>query len=242
MTITLYQRVAEDLIGKIRSGHWPEGAVLPSELLLMEQYGTSRNTIRTALKQLEDMGLVSRKRNRGTQVIAQPSAQAFTQSLTTLDDLVSFASAAKRQVVDSHEMVMDKDVARELGCAPGSRWMHISMERREAEARIPLAWTDAFVDPHYAEISSYARAHPDKLLCDLLEQHYGRRVSVIEQAVSSCSVPESVAQRLAMQHDGPGLKVVRRYRDAAKAIVLVTRSYYAGERYTLETTLVRDLK
>lgn len=239
MAITLYQRIAEDLIQKIRSGFFAVGAVLPSEMLLMEQYGTSRNTVRSAMKQLEDMGLVSRKRNRGTQVTAQPSTTAFTQSLTTLEDLVSFASAAKRKVTSSEEVVLDITQAKELGCPPGSRWLHIGMERKEAAAKVALAWTDAYIDPHYAGIEKLADAHPDRLLCDLLELHYGRRVATIDQTVSACHIDERIASRLSAAKEEPGLRVIRRYRDSSRALVLVTRSVYAGTRYELASTLVR---
>ena len=47
MPIPLYQRVAQDLVQKVTSGALPVGTVLPSELDLMESYGTSRNTVPT---------------------------------------------------------------------------------------------------------------------------------------------------------------------------------------------------
>ncbi|QNP48993.1 GntR family transcriptional regulator [Diaphorobacter aerolatus] len=240
MAVTLYQRVAEDLLAKIKSRVYAEGAILPSELQLMEQYATSRNTIRAALKQLEDMGLVSRKRNRGTMVMGLPTASAFSQPLTTLDDLVSYASSAKRKVASSEEVVLDIGLARELGCAPGSRWMHIGMERREDRAQVPLAWTDAYVDPHYEGIQKLAETHADQLLCDLLEAHYGRRVVAINQTISATAIEDRVARKLHIAEGEPGLKVIRRYRDSGKALVLVTRSIYAGGRYEVATTLVRN--
>ena len=132
--VPLYQRIAEDLLQKIRSGAFGVGSVLPAEMLLMEHYGASRNTIRGALKQLQDMGLVSRRRNRGTVVENPPAMGAFTQSLSTLEDLVSLARTATRTIESSTEQVLDIATARELGCAAGSRWLHIAMTRREGGA------------------------------------------------------------------------------------------------------------
>lgn len=239
MALTLYQRIAEDLVRKVTSGEYPVGSILPTELELMDCYTASRNTVRMALRQLQDLGLISRRRNRGTMVEASPVAGAFTQSLSTLEDLVSLAQTAQRQIHSSEELVLDISMARELGCQPGSRWIHIAMTRREMDATRPLAWTDAFIDPHYRGLHQLAGQHPDQLLCDLIETSYGRRISTVDQTVSGCLVSGNVANWLEVEEGSPGLKILRRYRDPARAIVLVTRSVYPADRYSLTTTLTR---
>jgi GntR family transcriptional regulator len=240
MAVSLYQRIAEDLVRKIASGVLPVGSVLPTELQLMTQFEASRNTIRAALRQLQDLGLVSRKRNRGTTVESKPAAGAFTQSLSTLDDLVSLASTATRKICSSSEIVMDIGTARELGCPPGSHWLHIAMSRSTAAAATPLAWTDAYVDPHYSAVKRLAARHPDRLLCDLIEVHHGRRIETVNQTVTPCTLDAEVTRRLQAPDGVPGLKIIRQYRDPAQSIVLVTRSYYPAGRYALTTVLVRN--
>jgi DNA-binding GntR family transcriptional regulator len=237
--VPLYQRIAEDLHQKIRSGEFPVSTVMPAELLLMERYGASRNTIRGALKQLQDMGLVSRRRNRGTVVERPPAMGAFTQSLSTLEDLVSLARTAARTIESSAQRVLDIATARELGCAAGSRWLHIAMTRREGDAATTLGWTDAFVDIHYAGIEHLAAQHPDQLLCDLIESSYGRRIVSVDQKVHACAIDGDLARKLDVQDLSPGLKVIRQYRDPGRAMVLVTRTFYPGDRYVLASTLVR---
>ncbi len=132
MTIALYQQVSEDLLRKITSGKLPVGSLLPTEMELMQTYQTSRNTVRTALHQLQARGLISRRRNRGTMVEALPgSGGSFTQSLASLDGLVTLASTAQREILGSADVVLDTPTARLLQCQPGSRWHHIFMVRRE---------------------------------------------------------------------------------------------------------------
>lgn len=239
MAVALYQRIAQDLVQKVKAGDFPVGCVLPSEMRLMESYGASRNTVRGALKQLQDMGLVSRRRNRGTMVESLPAVGAFTQSLSTLEDLVSLAKSAKREISASKKVVLDIGTARELGCPPGSGWLHIAMTRREAESPVVLGWTDAYVDPHYSGIRRLAARHPDQLLCDLIETSYGRRITTVEQKVSACAIAGPLVAQLGVADGTPGLKIIRQYRDPGRALVLVTRSSYPGDRYALSTTLVR---
>jgi DNA-binding FadR family transcriptional regulator len=51
---------------ELRSMRWSEGERLPTERKLCEQYGVARNTVRRALKQLEEQSLIERHIGRGT--------------------------------------------------------------------------------------------------------------------------------------------------------------------------------
>ncbi len=58
--------VTRNLVQKIQSGVWPPGHRLPPERQLASEYGIARNTLRRALKALEDEGLLVRAVGRGT--------------------------------------------------------------------------------------------------------------------------------------------------------------------------------
>jgi DNA-binding GntR family transcriptional regulator len=238
--VALYQQISEDLSRKIASGALPVGSLLPTEMELMEEYGASRNTVRMALQQLQARGLISRRRNRGTMVEAVPGGVAtFTQSLS-FDDLVTLASTARRQMVGTADVVLDTATARTLQCQPGSRWHRLSMLRGVAGKSRPLGWTDAYVDPHYRQVAELAAQQPDKLLADLIESAYGRRVHSVEQTVSACAVSEQMEQSLGAAKGTPALRVLRHYRDAARALIIVTSSLYPENRYSIVTTLLRS--
>ncbi len=51
---------------ELRSMRWSGGERLPTERDLCEQYGVARNTVRRALKQLEEQSLIERHIGRGT--------------------------------------------------------------------------------------------------------------------------------------------------------------------------------
>ena len=69
----------------------------------------------------------------------------------------------------------------------------IAMIRRETGAQVPLCWTDAYVDPHYAAVRRLAAKFPEHLLCDLLETHCGRPIATVEQTVTACAIPPKIA-------------------------------------------------
>jgi GntR family transcriptional regulator len=62
----LYQQVKEHLIRRVLQGEWKPGECLPSEMKLAEAYGLSQGTVRKAIEELAQDGLVSRHAGRGT--------------------------------------------------------------------------------------------------------------------------------------------------------------------------------
>lgn len=71
---TLDARIRADLEGKIRSGEWPPGARIPTELELTEQYGCARMTVHRAISALVSAGLIERRKKAGS-FVATPHVQ-----------------------------------------------------------------------------------------------------------------------------------------------------------------------
>src|SRR5581483_5741941 len=64
--VPFYFQLAELLEQEIVSGRWEPGLRLPSEIDICSHFGVSRTTLRQALGRLEQEGLVSRHKGRGT--------------------------------------------------------------------------------------------------------------------------------------------------------------------------------
>jgi GntR family transcriptional regulator len=65
-SLPLCRKIREDLAFKIRSGHWRVDEEIPSEAALCRRYGVSRGTIRQALAELVQQGLIYRRQGRGS--------------------------------------------------------------------------------------------------------------------------------------------------------------------------------
>jgi GntR family transcriptional regulator len=65
----LYRKIAESLRKQIESGELSPGQQLRTELELREHYGSSRNTVRDAIKLLTTLGLVETRPGQGTFVV-----------------------------------------------------------------------------------------------------------------------------------------------------------------------------
>ena len=64
--IPLYQQIENDIKEKIASGEYQAGQMLPSENKYCEMYKVSRVTVRNAITDLVDEGILIRKHGKGT--------------------------------------------------------------------------------------------------------------------------------------------------------------------------------
>lgn len=78
--MTVYSQVSEKLKKQIKFRQLRPGDKLPKEVELSEQLGISRKTLRSALNQLEQDGLIIRRKHSGT-VIAEAAADKVRVSL-----------------------------------------------------------------------------------------------------------------------------------------------------------------
>jgi GntR family transcriptional regulator len=83
--LTLTQQVADDLRNRIRRGDFEAGDRLPGELRLVEEYGVSRATIRTALQDLESRGLIHVRRGLGS--VVTPGETGVRADIRRLDSM-----------------------------------------------------------------------------------------------------------------------------------------------------------
>lgn len=84
--VPLYKQIVRALSDSIANGTYRPGDKLPTEAELIEQFGVSRITVRSAIKEMEDAGLVERARGKGTfvssdtQMYAADDRESFTHS------------------------------------------------------------------------------------------------------------------------------------------------------------------
>lgn len=117
--VPLYYQAARAIEEAIEDGRLSSGSKLDSELDLAEQLGISRPTMRAALKQLVDKGLLMRRRGIGTMVAPKPVRRAV--ALTSLyDDLKAAGREPRTSVLALEEIPCPPDVDEYLGLGPNA--------------------------------------------------------------------------------------------------------------------------
>lgn len=64
--VPLWRQVADDIAAQVKSGELPPGSRLPAEPELAEIYGVARGTVRRAVAELREGGVVVVSRGLGT--------------------------------------------------------------------------------------------------------------------------------------------------------------------------------
>src|SRR5262249_34934455 len=233
--------IARDLTDGIQSGRFPVGSFLPTELELRDRYGTSRHTVRAALHELEQLGLVSRRKNVGTRVESSQPTKNFHPSLASLEDLVQFGAEHVRAVQSIEETTVKGALAKELRCASGTRWVRISSLRLQGNGKsAPIGWTDVYLDPAYADIAETVRASPETLISSLIESRYGRRVAEIQQEIEATTASDTQSRELRVEVGTPMLRIVRRYLDSAGEMFEASVSVHPADRFSVSMRLLRS--
>ena len=85
----VYSQVAFDIASKIVSGELREGQRFTGRSLMGSQYGVSSETIRRAMRHLEDMGIVTTQNNVGSTVLSQKRAVEYVEQYQAYHDLLA---------------------------------------------------------------------------------------------------------------------------------------------------------
>ncbi len=122
--VPLYHQLAAELRRAIAEGRLVKGGFLGNELELAETWQLSRPTVRRAIEELVDAGLLVRQRGVGTQVVNDELRPKVR--LTSLHDDLSARDRHPTTTVITHERVIgDAAVCAELSLAPGSTVVHV---------------------------------------------------------------------------------------------------------------------
>ena len=111
--ISLHRRITESLTHRIVSGKLKPGQRLASERKIAETYGASRATVRTALLNLEQAGLITRRKRRSSIVSIQRQHKASIRIACGSSRLVwLFRRLGEMQMLPAHHQLQFVDLTQ----------------------------------------------------------------------------------------------------------------------------------
>ncbi|QEO14397.1 GntR family transcriptional regulator [Agromyces intestinalis] len=230
--VPLYYQVAQRLEQAIRDETLPAGARLENEVALASRLGLSRPTIRRAIQDLVDQGLLVRRRGIGTQVVHGRVTRNV--ELTSLyEDLERAGQEPTTTVLDVASATADERVAEALGVPVGSPTLHI--RRLRFADGVPLAILDNVLPAAYADLER-----------DDLERHglyqllraRGVTMRVAKQRIGARAATAQEADLLDLRRGAAILTMSRTAFDNAGVAVEYGQHCYRPDRYAFEVTLV----
>jgi DNA-binding GntR family transcriptional regulator len=229
--VPLYFQVAQHMEQLIESGEYPPGTQLENEIILADQLGLSRPTMRRAIEYLVDRGLLVRKRGVGTQVV-QPKVRRPVELSSLYDDLASAGKEPRTEVLAFRVEQPTEVAADALGVALDSQVYYI--ERLRYTGDEPLS-----IMHNWIPVSVVA------LDADLLQtrglyqvlRSAGVAMKIASQSIGGRAARAAEARLLGEKPGAPLLTMSRTAYDETGRAVEFGSHIYRASRYTFELTL-----
>lgn len=231
--VPLYHQLAAQLKQAVSSGELPKGVFLDNELDLAEQWQVSRPTVRRAIQELVDDGLLVRRRGVGTQVVNDQVRRPFSLS-SLYDDLTAAGRTPTTEVIELRTGAAPDGVATALGLPPSAPVVHL-VRVRSADDR-PLAIVHNWLLCEVAEDLT-----PDLLgqhgLYALLRERGVRPHSAQQRLGAKAATPEE-ATMLGLALGSPLVTMHRVMQDDTGRPIEVADTVYDAAHYSVEMSVV----
>ncbi|MFT5481837.1 MAG: GntR family transcriptional regulator [Halieaceae bacterium] len=234
----LYAQLASALRGEIVGGVFPVGSLLPTEDKLAERFSVSRYTVREALRQLREDGLVSSRRGAGTIVVSPGATASDIHQVMSINDLVAFATDTRFAIEIVRMVTISKKLAWRTGLASGEEWLVVHGYRYPDELTVPVCAAEYYIHRDYAAVGRILQRHTGPIF-PLIEDMFGLSIVEVHQQISATFIPTKLAADFEIAEESAALEVRRSYKTDAGKIVQVTINTHPADRFQHSMTMRR---
>ncbi|NOH62228.1 phosphonate metabolism transcriptional regulator PhnF [Vibrio sp. RE88] len=110
------------------------GEYLPPEATLAQRFSVNRHTLRRAIDELVNNGLVQRHQGKGNMVVRQPKEYRLHSGAHFTKNLIEQGAMPRSEVLQSRMISASPKIARYLGIDEGSKIIHIRTLRKTEES------------------------------------------------------------------------------------------------------------
>lgn len=222
-----YQQIADELRDRIAAGEFTGGRLLPSEATLSTDFAVSRVTVRRALEQLRDAGLLDARQGLGWYVASEPLRQALDHLDTIEQQLVAAGAVAERRVLDFAFTDPPAPVAATLGDGRVLEVRRVNLADGEPFARVTV-WCPEAVGATLSRDD--VEAQPFYELLDV-------ELAGAEQSIGAEAAEPDDAELLGVPVGSPVLVCERTTFTADGTAVLHSQHVYPGHRTVFSAQL-----
>jgi DNA-binding GntR family transcriptional regulator len=232
--VPLYYQVSRQIEAAIDRGDLTAGTRLENETGLARRWGLSRPTMRRAIQELVDKGLLVRKRGIGTQVVGHGQVKRQLQLTSLFDDLARSGQNPTTKVLVHEITTADDDVGHELNVAAGTSVMHV--ERLRYADGEPLALMRNWLPVEVASASNVAHLESGGLYA--LFRASGINTRIASQRIGARLATANEAKPLQVRRGAALLTAERTTYDDNGRAVEFGRHIYRADKYSFEVMVV----
>src|ERR1700741_2538786 len=203
---TLYSKVEEAIATEIAQGEYRPGDQLPTEDALLQRFQVSRITVRRAIQNLVNRGLLEIRRGVGTFVLSPQIKAELTKLTGFVEDMNAAGRKATARVVSQGVVAASARVAERLQLAKGTKVMQI--KRVRLADGTPISFDETYLPLSLGKqiVRSDLRRHP---IFTLLEEEYGVPLVEADYELEAVIATKAVADALQVKVGSPIFQIER---------------------------------
>jgi GntR family transcriptional regulator len=202
----LYSRIQEYIAELILSGKLAPETKIQSEREFSEDLGVSRMTVRRALTELVNEGLLERKHGSGTYVSKPKVTYESAELVNTIEAMQQRNIATASQLLEFSEIAASRRLADLLNIEIGNPIYRVDILR--FANRVPVILERVFFP--YRRFPNLDEWDLEKSsIYDLLTSVYQVKLGRISQTVEAVAAADTVAQQLRIEENSPLLMLSR---------------------------------
>lgn len=231
----LYEQIKGYILDNIQAGVFAPESRIPSERALSEQFGVSRLTVKRAIDELTQTGVLYVQIGKGT-YISRPKVLGQLEQLTGFThEMSQRGRRASSRVLEAGVAPASVEEARALRLAPGAPVMRLTRLRLADDvpmaiekSHLSAARVPGILDRHdFSRVSLYAA----------LRESYDINLTRAEQTIEARLATPDEAALLQTDLDAPILHMTRLTFSEGDAPCEYALSAYCGTRYKFRALL-----
>ena len=220
--------IAQDIANKIKHELYHSGDYIPSEKQLTTLYGTSRETVRRALDQLTELGLIQKIKGKGSLVLDLDRYTFPISGITSFAELnhgLNMNAQTKVIILEKCSHLPEKFLPyfKEEADSCGTHIERLRIIQDEPD----VLDCDYLLDPPITDIP---KSVAEKSIYQYLEQELGLSISYATKEITVTKVDNDIQKLLNLDNEMAVLVASRNYIEDTTKFEL-TLSYHRPDRF-----------
>lgn len=233
----LYEQLKDILKQKIMAGELKPGEALPGERQLMDTYGVSRVTVRQAISELVNEGLLYRHHGKGTFVAPKRIERPLARLLGVAEELALEGMQIEIKVIKTGAVDPTLEIRKELQLPDGETVFLVT--RLIVAEQQPLLLDRSYFPPTIGQLLQNMDLSRDLIYTQL--ELYGYKIYNAEQRISAGRASREEATYLKCKIGSPMLVVKRTTYVEGGLPIAFSHTIYRGDRYEYRVNLQRHV-
>src|ERR1700704_3406596 len=235
----LYETVESTLAAGIADGSLPPETQLPPEEGLTERFKVSRTTVRKAIQNLIERGLVEVRRGKGTFVTRPRITQELTELTGFVEDMQVLGRNPTARLLDKRIVAADQTVAHHLALAPGT--LVVRLRRVRFADGVAMSFDETYLPRDIGEKVAENDLEAEPVFA-LLEAKYDTPLVEAEYKLEAAAADPVAAQALQVPAGSPIFLIERTPYTTGNRPVDFERLHYRGDLIRFVTRLARRVR